>query len=64
MENGTIKGIGYNSFGQLGNGNTTDQFLIITMPVKNVKQVMCGGNYTMFLLEDGNKCKRKFIRIK
>ena len=53
MNDGTVKGCGYNTQGQLGIGNTTQQTSIVNIPISNVKEVVCGGYHTMFLLNDG-----------
>ena len=57
LENGSVKGCGGNSYGQLGIGNTTNQTSIIDISINNVKQITGGGYHTMFLLENGTvKC--------
>jgi alpha-tubulin suppressor-like RCC1 family protein len=56
MEDNTLWGTGSNSSGQLGLGDTTDRttFTQVTnLPSGNIKQISCGTNYTMMLLENG-----------
>ena len=55
LEDGTVRTVGGNYFGQCGTGNTTErQLSLYTIPdLNNVKQVACGENHTVFLLEDG-----------
>ena len=55
LEDGTVRTVGRNDFGQCGTGNTnTPQLSLYTIPnLNNVKQVACGGHHTVFLLEDG-----------
>lgn len=64
LNDGTVKGVGDNSSGQLGIGNTIDQSSIVDVPINNVKQISCGGKHTLFLLEDGTVkgCGRNFER--
>jgi alpha-tubulin suppressor-like RCC1 family protein len=55
LEDGTVRTVGGNYFGQCGTGSTTHpQLSLYTIPdLNNVKQVACGGYHTVFLLEDG-----------
>ena len=55
LEDGTVRTVGRNNYGQCGTGNTTDpQLSLYTIPdLNNVKQIACGYNHTVFLLEDG-----------
>jgi len=55
LNDGTVKAFGDNIEGQLGLGNTTSP---ITSPalissLSNVKQIGCGGTYSLVLLNDG-----------
>ena len=51
----TLWGCGYNNYGQLGLGNTTDiaTFTQITTNTDNIKSVYCGENHTIILKNDG-----------
>ncbi|MFA6867340.1 MAG: hypothetical protein WCR54_07475, partial [Clostridia bacterium] len=54
MEDGTVRTVGYNAFGQCGTGNTTNpQLSLYTPNITGVKQVACGNTHTVFLMEDG-----------
>ena len=55
LNDGTVRTVGNNEYGQCGTGNTnTSQLSLYTIPdLNNVKQVACGDNHTVFLLEDG-----------
>ncbi len=53
LNDGTVKACGYNGYGQLGIGNTTNQSSLVTVPVSNVKQIVAGGHHVFFLLNDG-----------
>jgi alpha-tubulin suppressor-like RCC1 family protein len=55
LEDGTVKTVGGNYFGQCGTGKTnTPQLSLYTiLDLNNVKRVACGGRHTVFLLEDG-----------
>ena len=52
---GTLWGCGYNEFGQLGLGNTTNRYTFtqITKNVDNIKKIYCGGKY-IFILKNDN----------
>ena len=52
---GTLWGCGYNNFGQLGLGDTTNRttFTQITTNTDDIKSVYCGGYYTIILKNDG-----------
>ena len=55
--NGKVYGCGYNSNGELGHGNTTDlntPKLISYLTDKNITQIACGHNHTIFLGSDRN----------
>ena len=57
MTDGTIYGTGYNSFGQLGIGNNTENILSLTQmyipPGKTPKYISCGYAHTIVLMTDG-----------
>ena len=52
---GTLWGTGNNYSGQLGLGDITDRkiFTQITTNTDNIKEVYCGGSYTIILKNDG-----------
>ena len=52
---GTLWGTGNNYSGQLGLGDITDRkiFTQVTTNIDNIKEVYCGGNYTIILKNDG-----------
>ena len=52
---GTLWGCGYNYYGNLGLGDTTNRniFTQITTNTDNIKEVYCGGSYTIILKNDG-----------
>ena len=53
LNDGTLWGWGYNKYGQLGDGTTTNR----TRPIKianKVKDVACGQYYTIYITEDGD----------
>lgn len=56
LNDGTVRASGKNSYGQLGTDDALDS--VVTDPklisgLANVKQVVCGNNHTLFLLNDG-----------
>ena len=54
--NGSVWACGYNGSGQLGLGNTTNKttFAQVTTNVSDVKEIVCGQNYTFILKNDGS----------
>ena len=54
-KDGTLWGCGLNAHGQLGLGDITDRkiFTQVTTNIDNIKEVYCGGNYTIILKNDG-----------
>ena len=52
---GTLWGCGNNYYGNLGLGDTTNRttFTQITTNTDNIKEVYCGGSYTIILKNDG-----------
>ena len=53
MNDGTVKGAGSNSWGQLGLDDRISTDTIRDLPLTDVKQIACGSNWTMFLMNDG-----------
>ena len=53
--NGTLWSCGYNEYGQLGLGNTTNRntFTQVTTNINDIKSVYCGCHYTLILKNDG-----------
>ena len=53
--NGTLWSCGYNSYGQLGLGDTTDRntFTQVTTNTDNIKSIYCGGCHTLILKNNG-----------
>jgi len=61
MRDGTIKCCGHNQYGQLGLGFTTSSPYayptVTNLPLTGVKDIVCGGNHTFFIMKDGTiKC--------
>lgn len=54
MEDGTVKAVGLNTSGQLGDGGITTRETLIDVPITGVAKVICGFEYTMFLMQDGS----------
>ena len=52
LNDGTVKGCGYNSYGQLGLGNITVQKNIVDIPISNVKKITSSGDTNIYLLND------------
>ncbi len=59
ISGGTVECWGYNGYGQLGNGTTTDSSIPVTVyssgttPLANVTQVSAGGYFACALISDG-----------
>lgn len=59
MSDGTVRTIGYNDHGQLGDGSYTDSPGFVTalqspgIPLSGVTQIVCGGNFVFALKSDG-----------
>ncbi len=54
MEDGTVMTWGWNSFGQLGIGNTTNQLSPVVGPgLSGVNQLVAGGAHSLALMNDG-----------
>ena len=53
---GTVWACGYNGYGQLGIGNTTDKttFTQVTHNVSDVKEIICGGYHTIMIKNSGS----------
>ena len=51
----TLWGCGYNKYGQLGLGDTTNRttFTQVTTNADNIKEIYCGGFHTLILKNDG-----------
>lgn len=55
MNDGTLKVIGYNSYGQLGLGHKENVTELTDIPnISGVKNVYCGYYHTILLMEDGS----------
>ena len=52
MRDGTLRAFGYNAYGQLGDGTTTDRNAPITL-FGGVKAVTCGSYHTIVSMLDG-----------
>ena len=52
-EDGTLYSTGYNGYGQLGLGNTTNQTTFTKVNITDVKKVACGMYHTLLLKNDG-----------
>ena len=52
---GTLWGCGYNGYGNLGSGDTTNKntFTQITTNANDIKEIYCGYNHTFILKNDG-----------
>jgi len=55
INDGIVKGFGYNGEGELGLGNTTTPYTspILIPNISNVKQISCGQSHSLLLLNDG-----------
>ncbi|GBG07987.1 putative fibronectin type III domain-containing protein [Paenibacillus agaridevorans] len=54
MENGMVKAWGFNMYGQLGLGDTTNRNIPTTLTgLTGVKQLAAGSKHTLLLMEDG-----------
>ena len=55
---GTLWGCGYNGYGNLGLGDTTNRntFTQITTNADNIKEIYCGSEHTFILKNDGTLC--------
>ncbi|MCE4722096.1 hypothetical protein LVU47_07845 [Clostridioides difficile] len=51
--NGELYGVGNNTKGQLGIGNASDCYSFYPINVRNIKDIICGVNYTLILKKDG-----------
>ncbi|EQF29007.1 regulator of chromosome condensation (RCC1) repeat family protein [Clostridioides difficile CD160] len=51
--NGELYGVGNNTKGQLGIGNVSDCYYFYPINVRNIKDIICGVNYTLILKKDG-----------
>ncbi|MDV9742370.1 hypothetical protein RHI49_19565 [Clostridioides difficile] len=51
--NGELYGVGNNTYGQLGIGNNSTCHYFYPINIKNIKDVICGLNYTLILKKDG-----------
>lgn len=54
MNDGTVKGVGYNGYGILGTAQSQSLVTsIISIPITNVKQIAVGHSHALFLMNDG-----------
>lgn len=51
--NGEVWGVGSNTNGQLGTGDTSLKRVLTKINISDVAQIVCGDKYTMFLKNDG-----------
>ena len=51
---GTLWATGYNAYGELGDGTTTDRHSFVQVVSEGVKAVAAGWYYTMMLKQDGS----------
>ncbi|MGX8126442.1 RCC1 domain-containing protein [Clostridioides difficile] len=51
--NGELYGVGNNTKGQLGIGNTSNCYYFYPINVRNIKDVICGYGYNLILKKDG-----------
>ncbi|HFL2524695.1 TPA: RCC1 domain-containing protein [Clostridioides difficile] len=51
--NGELYGVGNNTKGQLGIGNISDHYYFYPINIRNIKDVICGLDYTLILKTDG-----------
>ncbi len=58
LSDGTCKAVGFNQYGQLGNGRNTvsNTTPVVVLNVTNCISIACGYSHTVFLLQDGT-CK-------
>lgn len=54
MTNGSLWAMGNNEWGQLGNGNTNNQYAPVMIEPSNVTAIACGQNHSLFLMSDGS----------
>ena len=60
LSDGSVRATGYNYYGQLGTGNTTDLMVFTQVytpsgsPLLRCRAVSCGQNHTQILLSDGS----------
>lgn len=50
---GTAWACGQNSYGQLGNGTTTEKYIAVKIDLESVKNISAGNNHTVLLKTDG-----------
>ena len=53
MQDGTVRTVGYNSSGQLGDGTTVDKSTPVDIGLTGVQGVAGGYGHTVFLMDDG-----------
>lgn len=53
LKDGTVKAVGLNNYGQLGDTTTNNRTNLVTIPITNVKQISNGMYHTLFLMQDG-----------
>jgi len=53
MQDGTVRAVGQNAYGQLGDGTTVDKSTPVDIGLTGVQGVAAGANHTVFLMTDG-----------
>ena len=53
MQDGTVRAVGQNAYGQLGDGTTVDKSTPVDIGLTGVQGVAAGDYHTIFLMQDG-----------